>query len=138
MRKCEVILEKDAKPVPATFHTWYTNTYFLDPVPLIGGSRGGQVSNILALVELENGWCKSVHPENVHFLDKADKKLIVRTVDDPDKVLQISTMLKNNDGYCPCRMQRTPDTKCMCKQFREQTKPGACHCGLYEKVYKED
>ena len=41
--------------------------------------------------------------------------------------------LKENDGYCPCRIERTPDTKCMCKEFREQTNTGTCHCGLYIK-----
>lgn len=41
--------------------------------------------------------------------------------------------LKENDGYCPCRIEQTPDTKCMCKDFREQTNTGTCHCGLYIK-----
>ena len=41
-----------------------------------------------------------------------------------------------NDGYCPCMVQKTPDTKCMCKEFRDQKTPGPCHCGRYEK-YEE-
>ena len=41
--------------------------------------------------------------------------------------------LKENDGYCPCRIEQTPDTKCMCKEFREQTNTRTCHCGLYIK-----
>ena len=41
--------------------------------------------------------------------------------------------LKENDGYCPCRIEQTPDTKCMCKEFREQTNTCTCHCGLYIK-----
>ena len=41
--------------------------------------------------------------------------------------------LKENDGYCPCRIEQTPDTKCMCKEFREQTNTGTCRCGLYIK-----
>lgn len=41
-----------------------------------------------------------------------------------------------NDGYCPCMVEKTPDTKCMCKEFREQKEPGPCHCGRYEK-YEE-
>lgn len=48
---------------------------------------------------------------------------------------KIEEALKKNDGYCPCRVQRTPDTKCMCKEFREQMEShecGKCHCGLYE------
>ena len=41
--------------------------------------------------------------------------------------------LKENDGYCPCRIEQTPYTNCMCKEFREQTNTGTCHCGLYIK-----
>lgn len=38
--------------------------------------------------------------------------------------------LKANNGYCPCRLDKTPDTKCPCKDFREG---GECICGLYIK-----
>ena len=53
----------------------------------------------------------------------------------PDKehVLLIKTKLKENDGYCPCSLVKTPDTKCMCKEFRLQ-ESGMCHCGLYIKT----
>jgi len=56
----------------------------------------------------------------------------------PDKVVvdYIRAKLKENDGYCPCRLNKTEDTKCMCKEFREQNEPGFCHCELYEKVIK--
>lgn len=42
--------------------------------------------------------------------------------------------VETNDGYCPCFVERTPDRKCMCKNFREQQTEGFCHCGLYKKV----
>lgn len=45
--------------------------------------------------------------------------------------------LQENDGYCPCRIIRTEDTKCICKEFREQKEEGACHCGLYLKIKGE-
>ena len=45
----------------------------------------------------------------------------------------IAELVKANDGYCPCAVQKTPDTKCICKAFIEQEK-GLCHCGRYEKV----
>jgi hypothetical protein len=45
--------------------------------------------------------------------------------------------LKQTGGYCPCRRERTEDTKCMCKEFREQIADpdfeGFCHCLLYYK-----
>lgn len=53
--------------------------------------------------------------------------------DDKELVSLVRKKLNENDGYCPCRMERNEDTKCMCKEFREQTEPGECHCGLYEK-----
>lgn len=42
-----------------------------------------------------------------------------------------------NDGYCPCKLYKNADTKCMCLQFREQIarqEPGECECGLYELI----
>ena len=45
--------------------------------------------------------------------------------------------LKKRNGYCPCRRDISPDTKCMCKDFREQIADpnfeGFCHCMLYYK-----
>ena len=45
--------------------------------------------------------------------------------------------LVRTGGYCPCRMERTPENKCMCKEFRDQIKDpnfeGFCHCFLYYK-----
>lgn len=59
----------------------------------------------------------------------------IEITSDPVKKKEILDALKANDNYCPCRVEKTPDTKCMCKEFREQ-KSGPCHCGLYIK-YEE-
>ncbi len=40
--------------------------------------------------------------------------------------------LKDNDHYCPCKLDKVPENKCICKEFREQ-ECGLCHCGLYIK-----
>lgn len=57
------------------------------------------------------------------------------------KIIEVNPEFKaavdENDGYCPCAIWKTPDTKCMCKDFREQKEPGPCHCGRYEKVEEE-
>ncbi len=52
----------------------------------------------------------------------------------PDKEYanEVCKQIKENGGFCPCKLERTPDTKCMCKEFREQEE-GICHCGLYIK-----
>ena len=57
----------------------------------------------------------------------------------PDKevVKKIKEGLKMKDGYCPCRLQKTEENKCICKEFREQIAApdfeGFCHCMLYYK-----
>lgn len=63
----------------------------------------------------------------------------VKISEDKDLVQEIRRQLKANGGYCPCRLEQTPDTKCMCKEFRDQIKQGIlgpCHCGLYELTNK--
>lgn len=40
-------------------------------------------------------------------------------------------------GYCPCAIAHVPETKCMCKEFRELDEPGICHCGRFEKYEEE-
>lgn len=49
--------------------------------------------------------------------------------------------LEKTGGYCPCRLERTEDTKCICKEFREQISDpsfeGYCHCMLYYKTLAE-
>ena len=50
-------------------------------------------------------------------------------------VQEIRQALKENGGFCPCEIEQTPDTKCMCKDFRENVAVGDyCHCGLYKKI----
>lgn len=63
---------------------------------------------------------------------------MIRENPDKERVKEIREALKLSDGYCPCVIEQSKDTKCMCKEFRDQLKDdsfyGLCHCGLYEKV----
>lgn len=52
---------------------------------------------------------------------------------DNEIVKMVRAALKDNDGYCPCKITHIPDNKCMCKEFRDQAE-GECHCGLYIKI----
>ena len=50
-------------------------------------------------------------------------------------VEEIKAALKENDGFCPCEIEKTPETKCMCKDFLENVQEGElCHCGLFRKI----
>lgn len=64
----------------------------------------------------------------------------ITTNSNKELVNQIREKLKETGGYCPCRVQRNEDTKCMCKEFREQIErgeSGECHCGLYVVVERD-
>ena len=58
------------------------------------------------------------------------------------KIIEIRPEIKADvdasGGYCPCAIFQNDDTKCMCREFREQDKPGECHCGRFEKVVVGD
>ena len=61
----------------------------------------------------------------------------IRLNEDKKIVAMVRDGLKKTGGYCPCRLEHTPDTKCICKEFRQQMADpafeGYCHCMLYYK-----
>jgi ferredoxin-thioredoxin reductase catalytic subunit len=63
----------------------------------------------------------------------------MKIIFNPDQkiVSAIRDGLKRKEGYCPCRIQKTDDNLCMCKEFRDQIADpnfeGFCHCRLYYK-----
>ena len=54
-----------------------------------------------------------------------------------DVVNTVRQGLERTGGYCPCRLERTEEMRCMCQEFRDQIKDpefeGFCHCLLYYK-----
>ena len=46
--------------------------------------------------------------------------MAIRLNDDKEIVAAVREGLKRTGGYCPCRLARTEDTKCICREFREQ------------------
>ena len=62
---------------------------------------------------------------------------MIRLNTDAALVATIKEGLKMKGGYCPCRMEKSEDTKCICREFREQMADpdfeGYCHCLLYYK-----
>lgn len=59
----------------------------------------------------------------------------VTITEDAELAAEIKESLKRNEGYCPCAIVKTVDTKCPCLKFREMQK-GECHCGLYIKTLR--
>ena len=63
--------------------------------------------------------------------------MAVRLNDNKEPVAKIKEGLEKKGGYCPCRLEKTEDNKCICREFREQMADpdfeGYCHCMLYYK-----
>ena len=53
-----------------------------------------------------------------------------------DNYDEMTKEVKIQNQQCPCVVAwaRTEDTKCVCKEFREQKTEGHCHCRRYQKV----
>ena len=54
------------------------------------------------------------------------------TMLNPDSAMvkEIKKRIKKMNGFCPNKEEKTADTKCPCRQYRET---GECDCGLYIK-----
>ena len=63
--------------------------------------------------------------------------MAVKLNDDKTVVEKIKKGLKEKDGFCPCKLGKLPENKCMCEEFKAQIADpdfeGYCHCMLYYK-----
>ncbi len=61
----------------------------------------------------------------------------IRLNENNEIVKAVRNGLKEKDGYCPCRVGKLPQNKCICEEFRAQMADpdfeGYCHCMLYFK-----
>ena len=63
--------------------------------------------------------------------------MAVRLNEDRETVLRVREGLIAKGGFCPCRVGKKPEFKCMCEEFRAQISDpdfeGFCHCMLFYK-----
>lgn len=64
--------------------------------------------------------------------------MAIRPNSNKEKYDMIMKKVEENDGYCPCKLIKNQDTKCICKEFTEQENEGYCHCGAYYKEVKHE
>lgn len=61
----------------------------------------------------------------------------IRLNDDTATVERVKEGLKRTGGFCPCRLERKSEYKCICEEFKAQIADpdyeGYCHCRLYYK-----
>ena len=54
-----------------------------------------------------------------------------------EEAKKLEEEIKLNGGHCLCAVQKSMDTKCMCKEFRDKINEGyfgPCACGLYKSI----
>ena len=80
---------------------------------------------------------KTSYTKDISSFEGMRFKMKVRLNEDKEIVKAVKQGLKMKNGQCPCVLEISEDTKCMCKQFREQIAnpdfEGYCHCMLYYK-----
>ena len=68
--------------------------------------------------------------------------MAVRLNSDKETVSTVKEGLKRTGGYCPCRLDRSEETKCMCQEFRDQIKDpnlkdfAIAFCTINQKIKK--
>ena len=66
----------------------------------------------------------------------------IRLNSDQETVRTIREGLKKKGGFCPCRLEQSEDTRCICAEFRKQMEDpdfeGYCHCMLYYKFKEKE
>ncbi len=64
--------------------------------------------------------------------------MAVKFNENKEIVEKIKEGLKLKDGFCPCKLGKLPENKCICQEFRDQIADpefkGYCHCRLYYKT----
>ena len=61
--------------------------------------------------------------------------------DDLELIAEVNRQLQETKGYCPCALEWTNDTKCICSAFRDSLaneEETECNCGKYKIIKVED
>jgi hypothetical protein len=77
---------------------------------------------------------KPIKPKYVYTMHENELKFKVFMNPDKEEYARIKQTVVDNNGYCPCKIERTPATKCMCEEFMNKNREGWCECKLFKKV----
>ena len=77
---------------------------------------------------------KSVQKEREYPLTKGEIKYKIFFNPDKEKYSELRKKIVDNFFFCPSKEEKSSDTRCMCKEFRNLDKENEyCSCGLYFK-----
>lgn len=67
----------------ALFHRWEEYAVVIEPSPMVGGHRGGQLCQTYAIVEMEDGQVKEVKPSKIRFRDTKEHFALLTDMEAP-------------------------------------------------------
>ena len=74
-------------------------------------------------------YIQKVFKHGVRELDRKEIMDIVLKEKNEKLKEKFKVSLKDNNGYCPCSIEKSENTKCICKKMREEK---ICECEVYE------
>lgn len=71
---------------------------------------------------------------NSEWITGNKNKLVIKPNPNKEEYDAATKGVEERNGYCPCALFETPETKCICANFKNQNHPGPCHCKRFIKV----
>ena len=68
--------------------------------------------------------------------NEIDYKILINP--NMEEYKRISSLIKNNQGFCISTEEKSDNTKCMCQKFLNKEKEGPCRCKRYTKELRAD
>lgn len=69
----------------ALFHCWEQRGEVVPPSPMVGGHSGGAVSQILGIIEREDGTIHKAYPEEIRFIDGYAKRYFLENATEEEE-----------------------------------------------------
>lgn len=69
----------------ALFHCWEQRSEVIPPSPMIGGHSGGTVTQVLGIIEREDGTIHKAYPEEIRFIDGDAKRYFLENATEEEE-----------------------------------------------------
>lgn len=73
------------KKFRALFHCWEQRSEVIPPSPMIGGHSGGTVTQVLGIIEREDGTIHKAYPEEIRFIDGDAKRYFLENATEEEE-----------------------------------------------------
>jgi hypothetical protein len=76
-------------------------------------------------------------PKYKYVTTEVEAAYMIKKNPDPKKYAELNERVTQNNHFCPVK-EKTPDNRCMCKQFLERNSEGFCKFKLFYKEARSE